>query len=107
VDTGTLGNRIHSIRYHLPDLIPAGTKLRVFFWKRRPGGKRLHPRFILTELGGLQPDYGLDEGDATGDTTIVSLMAEEVWQAARADYCSASQSFDGGPGWMAEIEGGA
>jgi hypothetical protein len=107
VDTAALGNRTHNMRYQLVPLIPAGTRLRVFFWRRRPGGKRLHPRFILTELGGLQPDYGLDEGDATGDTTIVSLMAEDVWRTARADYCSASQSFDGGTGCVAEIEGEA
>lgn len=89
----------------LAPLIPGRTKLHLFFWRRRLGGKRLHPRFILTELGGLQPDYGLDEGDATGDTTIVSLMAEDIWQTARADYCSTSHSFDGGAGCTMLIEG--
>jgi hypothetical protein len=93
------------MQYHLPALIPSGTKLKAFFWLRKPEGKRLHPRFILTEMGGLQPDYGLDEGDAVGDTTIVSLMSENVWQTARSDYCSGSQSFDGGAGCIAEIDG--
>lgn len=104
-DKAVLENRLHHMRYHLPALVPSGTNLKVFFWLRRPGGRRLHPRFILTELGGLQPDYGLDEGDAPGDMTIVSLMSEDVWRTARADYCQASQSFDGGPDCVADIAG--
>lgn len=95
------------MNYHLPALIPTGTKLKVFFWLRKPGGKRLHPRFIFTELGGLQPDYGLDEGESDKDTTIISLMSEDVWQMVRADYCAASQSFDGGADCVAEIVGTA
>jgi hypothetical protein len=102
-----LPNRIHSMARHLAPLIPSGNCLNVFFWQRKPDGKKMHPRFILTELGGLQPDYGLDEGDAPGDMTIVSLMSEEVWRTARADYCEASQCFDGGPDCVAEIVGKA
>jgi len=90
LDKTVLKSRIHHMRFHLPALVPAGTTLEIFFWIRRPGGKRLHPRFILTEVGGLQPDYGLDEGDSVGDTTIVALMAESVWETARADYCATS-----------------
>ncbi len=106
-DKAVLGNRIDHMNHHLPALIPTGTKLIVFFWLRKPGGKRLHPRFILTELGGLQPDYGLDEGDSNKDTTIISLMSEELWQMTRADYCAASQTFDGGADCVAEIVGTA
>jgi hypothetical protein len=104
-DKAVLGNRIHHMNYHLPALIPNGTKLKVFFWLRKPGGKRMHPRFILTELGGLQPDYGLDEGDSVKDTTIISLISEEVWQTTWGDYCATGQSFDGGSDCVVEIIG--
>jgi hypothetical protein len=106
-DKAVLRMRHYNMSRYLPALIPSGSKLMVFFWLRKPGGKRLHPRFILTELGGLQPDYGLDEGDSAQDTTIISLMSEEVWRSARADYCAASQCFDGGPDCIAEIIGNA
>jgi hypothetical protein len=106
-DKAVLGMRLHHMNRHLPALIPTGSILKVFFWLRKLGGKRLHPRFILTELGGLQPDYGLDEGDSAQDTTIISLMSEEVWRTARADYCAASQCFDGGQDCVAEIVGNA
>jgi hypothetical protein len=60
---------------------------------RKTGGEKLHPRFLLTELGGIQFDYGLDAGDAPGDTTIVTLMDHDLWQAVRADYTVPSPSF--------------
>jgi hypothetical protein len=105
LDKAVLRNRIYHLNYYLPALIPNGTTLNVFFWIRKPGGKRLHPRFILTEIGGLQLDYGLDEGDSPGDTMIVSLMAEPVWASARNDYCAASQSFDITPDCRVSIAG--
>jgi hypothetical protein len=102
---GALANRISGFEHHLAPLIPAGSRLTVYFWQRKPGGKKLHPRFILTELGGLQPDYGLDEGDAEGDTTIVSLMDEAIWQKVRGDFCETSQTFKGEPTWRTDIMG--
>jgi len=86
LDKAVLGNRIHHMRYHLAALVPKGSTLRVCFWYRKSGGKKLHPRFILTEYGGVQVDYGLDEGDSGGDTTIVSLMDHDLWQVVRGDY---------------------
>jgi hypothetical protein len=100
-----LPNRSHNMRLNLAPLIPAGNTLTVFFWQRKADGKRLHPRFILTELGGLQPDHGLDEGDAEGDTTIVHLMDEAVWGTVRGDFCAASQTFKGDPTWRVDIPG--
>ena len=67
-------------------LSPSGSTLRVSFWYRKADGKKLHPRFIMTEYGGVQVDYGLDEGDSVGDTTIVSLMDHDLWQVVRGDY---------------------
>lgn len=100
-----LPNRIQGMDQRLAPLIPIGSRLTVFFWQRKPGGKKLHPRFILTELGGLQLDYGLDEGDAEGDTTIVALMDETVWQTVRGDFCGTSQTFKGDSAWRVEIVG--
>jgi len=93
-DKGVLANHQHLLKHRLAGLIPKGTTLQVFHWLGRPDGKRLHPRFILTERGGLQYDYGLDEGDGPGDTTIVTLMDHDLWQTVRADYCCPSPCFD-------------
>lgn len=73
-------------------LIPAGTSLTVFL---RPGlpDKRMHPRFVLTERGGIQFDYGLDEGHGPGDTTHVVLLEHEVFLQRRREYGKESRSF--------------
>jgi hypothetical protein len=59
-DKPVLANRIYYMQRHLAPVFPTGCTLRVRFWYRRPDGKRLRPRFVLTECGGLQYHYGLD-----------------------------------------------
>src|SRR5262249_11745918 len=91
----------------LPEIVPAGTTLHAFHWQDRAGGKKLHPRFIITERGGIQFDYGLDAGEGQKDTTIVILMEEDLWRVVQADYLRPSPSFDLGPGCTTEIQGRA
>jgi len=79
-------------RRQLEDLIPAGLTLRVFFWSQKPGGIALHPRFLLTDLGGINFENGLDEG-GPGEATLVTLLHHEVWQKCRADYCQTTVAF--------------
>jgi hypothetical protein len=88
-----LENRKYNAQRQLAEVVPTGTTVRLHFWLRKTGGEKLHPRFLLTELGGIQFDYGLDAGDAPGDTTIVTLMDHDLWQAVRADYTVPSPSF--------------
>jgi hypothetical protein len=78
---------------HFQKALPADTVLRVHFWSEKPGGEKLHPRFLLTEWGGLQFDYGLDEGEGLGDTTWVMLMKQGMWETVRADYRCPSRAF--------------
>lgn len=93
-DKTVLAVRQSYLSSELPSVIPTGTALQAFHWLRKPGGKKLHPRFIITERGGIQYDYGLDEGDSPGDTTIVTLMDEDLWRTVRQDYSQPSPSFD-------------
>jgi hypothetical protein len=92
-DDSVLENRKYHVKRQLAEVIPTGTTLQLHFWSRKAGGEKLHPRFLLTELGGIQFDYGLDAGDAPGDTTIVTLMDHDLWLAVRADYTVPSPSF--------------
>jgi hypothetical protein len=72
--------------------VPRGVSLRVFLWQAKPQGERLHPRFLLTEYGGIKYDYGLDEG-GPGERTIVTLLPEHLWSELRQDYCEAGTTF--------------
>jgi hypothetical protein len=102
-----LENRKSHVRRNLPDVVPAGTTLRVHFWDRNPDGEKLHPRFLVTELGGVQFDYGLDSGDAPNDKTIVTLLDHELWQTVRADYSVPSPTFTITPECIVSIAGRA
>jgi len=103
-DKKVLANRQHHLK-QLADAIPSGSVLRAFHWLRKPGGKKFHPRFLLTERGGLHYDYGLDEGDSPGDTTIVTLIDQDLWQTVRADFTDPSPSFDITPDCVVVIAG--
>jgi hypothetical protein len=106
-EDAVLENRKHHSQRHLAEVVPVGTTLHLHFWSRKAGGEKLHPRFLLTELGGIQFDYGLDAGDGKGDTTIVTLMDHELWKVVRADYTLPSTSFAITPDCIVAIPGKA
>lgn len=70
--------------------VPTGVTLKVCLWPGLPDLDRLHPRFVLTERGGVYFDYGLDEGPGT---TLVTLLEHEVFLKLRDDYCETSRAF--------------
>lgn len=79
----------------LHSLIPRGFSLRVFIWERKerqvPGDK-LHPRYILTDRGGIRIDYGLDEGKP-GETTDISLLNHSLYEHRWKDYQKDTTTF--------------
>jgi hypothetical protein len=69
---------------HFSGILPKGVKFRIYRWCHRFMGDRLHPRYVLTEFGGLRIDYGLDEAKdvkhgKTGQTTDVQLLADSLY----------------------------
>lgn len=49
-------------RTKLANLIPAGLTVRFVRWTSRQGGQPLHNRYVLTDLGGVSFQHGLDDG---------------------------------------------
>jgi len=98
------GNREHHLRRTFALDVPIGSKLRVCFWEQKPGGERLHARFLLTEQGGLQYDYGLDEG-GSGERTIVTLLQHSLWDHICRDYAIPSPAFELRPDAIIEVPG--
>ena len=70
---------------HLPQLLPLGFKLNLFRWRHMNQGERMHPRYILTDIGGLRFEKGLDEG-APGETTDVSLLDLDLCAARMREF---------------------
>lgn len=78
---------------NLKPLIPEGFLMMVFRWKRMTSREKdeLHPRYVMTELGGIRYDYGLDEGKGTTDVTLLSAsLHEQRW----CDYQKETSAFE-------------
>jgi hypothetical protein len=70
-------------------------KLRIHFirWRQLVQGDHLHPRYILTDKGGLRYESGLDQGE-DGETTDVSLLDSEVYKRRWEEYRRDSNVFE-------------
>jgi hypothetical protein len=77
----------------LPKVLPTGLTATVWFWLPRQGGQRLHNRYLLTEVGGVQFGDGIERGIA-GQYDRVSILEDpsriQIW----ADFMGTSPSFD-------------
>ena len=76
---------IHAHISSEPSILPAGIELKVVRWNKRDGGREFHARYVLTELGGISFDPGLDEGDE-GELTKMDLIEPELHSELWADF---------------------
>jgi hypothetical protein len=68
------GNWNHWANEHLP----SGWKLRIVHWEELETGGTLHARYVLTDYGGLDYNWGIDEDP--GEHTQVSLLDDPFWE---------------------------
>lgn len=102
--------KIQRIEYHLNDslkstkyfhdncdrlntILPENIEITFFRWKQKEGGEKLHPRYILTDIGGVHFDCGLDEGKP-GETTSVSLLENKVYEKVWRDFQKDTAAFE-------------
>ncbi len=80
-------------RAKLPPILPAGATLTVHRWKNREDGDKMHNRYILTNLGGVEFGHGLDEGDP-GTTDDVSRFEAGPYNRRWNDYAGPDFAYD-------------
>ena len=56
--------------------LPTTWKATAYLWKEKLGGRSFHARYVLTDVGGVGSDYGLDQGNSPGDQTDLYLLTE-------------------------------
>ena len=78
---------------HLPGALPLGRAVTLHTWQQRPGGPRLHNRYLITDVGGVQFGDSVEAG-AAGETDRVSILEEatraELWE----HYVAPGTAFD-------------
>lgn len=84
---------VTGVQRTIKELVPAGIALRLFV---RPH-EEMHQRFVLSSVGGISFDIGLDD-DATGDRPedVVTILQENIWKHAWSSYA--------GEDWLILIE---
>ena len=83
-------------QYHLN--LPLSKSITFVRWRTIDGGENLHPRYILTNRGGLRIDYGLDEG-REGETTDWNRLSETHLQERSAQFHKSATCFEFVDAW--------
>ena len=91
------GDRLSRVRHgnyrdRVSPHMPAGWKLDVCFWAETLPEHHLHARFVLTEVGGIHYDNGLDVGEP-GSTTLISGLGEAAHREIFALYSLSGAAF--------------
>ena len=78
----------------MSNYIPDGLSVCFKRWnQKKPGGKKLHDRYILTDLGGVDFSIGLDEG-FEGEDQKLTLMERGIYNDIWSRYASNHPAFD-------------
>jgi hypothetical protein len=75
----------------LAPLLRSDWKLRVHLWTR--GREKMHPRYLLTDRGGIQIDHRWDEGEYDTETTPILLLSRVRWEQEMERYKLGSADF--------------
>ena len=80
----------------LGPILYGGWKVEVCCWAENWVHDFQHPRFVLTEIGGIHIDWGLDAGDI-GARTIAKGLGEQLHTELFARFSSTSPDFSADP----------
>jgi hypothetical protein len=62
-------------------------------WKERPRGPQFHERLIVTDLGGVAVDPGIDDG-GPGETYVIRLLGKKESTDYLNKYARATAPYD-------------
>lgn len=80
-------------RRALPRVLEPGRTVVIRCWREKPGGPRLHNRYILTEVGGVQFGDSIESGEA-GQEDRISILGEDERAILWALFCTSPYGFD-------------
>lgn len=92
---GHVSNRFHDFHFtqNLGPLLRSGWSLKVGCWMETRVEDYLHPRFVITEVGAIHIDWGLDEGHQAGIKTIAKGLGDATHQRLWERFSVSSSAF--------------
>lgn len=84
---------IRDARRALPDELPSGMHVTMHCWIERAGGARLHNRFLLTDVGGVQFGDSVERGER-GHEDRLSILEEATRVTLWEQYVGPRHAFD-------------
>ena len=73
--------------------LPNNWTASAFIWEELQRGKRFHARYILTDVGGVGSDFGLDEGKSQGDETDLYLLPDGLRAKRTVEFSTEGNTF--------------
>lgn len=80
-------------RRALPLILPSGRQVTLHCWTQRSGGRRLHNRYLVSDISGVKFGDSIETG-ATGEEDHLSILDEPSRVGLWADYVGATPAFD-------------
>ncbi|MHC1698747.1 MAG: hypothetical protein AB9919_11945 [Geobacteraceae bacterium] len=77
----------------MPRIIPNGLEVVFYRLKQRDNSEKLHNRYILTDIGGVNFGVGLDEG-SENETEDVGLLTRKQYELRWEQYAGSRLVFD-------------
>jgi hypothetical protein len=80
-------------RANLGLALPSGITLNAILWRERNGGLQFHERLIVTDIGGVLVDPGIDDGDPN-ETYVLRLLSRQEIPEYLAKFAQATSPYD-------------
>lgn len=74
-----LNHFIEEFKNKFANVIVKDSEIVVFRWKRLSENENFHPRYLLTEIGGIRIDYGFDES-SENETTDIQTIGDAIYE---------------------------
>lgn len=82
-------SRLAACYSRIQPILRPGVTVQAFAWGEHPRGPKLHNRYVLTEVGGIAVQTGLDRSQReTGQTDDLTILSKEQYVARWSEYCA-------------------
>lgn len=83
-------SRLDTCERRIKPILRPGVALRAFAWGEGPTGVRMHNRYVLTEVGGIAVQHGLDRSGIAAETDDLTILSKEQFEQRASEHCAES-----------------